>query len=195
MKNQDRLWEISKQQQGIFTAEQAKSAGYRDSNFAKYIQSGAWERIQRGIYCLTKFPTYNRPELVVWTLWSLNTREPGMGVWTHETALEIFDLSDVNPTQMHMTVPFGFRRTKKPDFIHLHFGTLSKLEIQKIDGYYVTTPIRTLVDIFREESFDPSLLHQCVNEAISKGLITKIELARAKQHYPEIEKILEMIDE
>lgn len=195
MKNQDRLWEIAKNQQGIFTAEQAKNAGYHDSNFAKYVQSGTWEKIQRGIYRLTKFPAYDRPELVVWSLWSLNSREPGMGVWSHETALEMFDLSDINPTKMHMTVPFGFRRTSKPDFIQLHFGTLSKLETQKMDGFYVTTPIRTLVDIFREKSLDLSLLHQSINEALSGGLITKIELRRAMQHYPEVEKILELVDE
>ncbi|NGX38771.1 MAG: hypothetical protein KR126chlam1_00082 [Chlamydiae bacterium] len=194
VEKKDKLWRVAEKQHGYFTAKQAKEAGYRDSNFARYIQSGIWKKIQRGIYCFTHFPAYERPELIIWFLWSQTRKDPGCGVWSHETALEIHDLSDVNPLKMHMTVPERFRKRGKPGFISLHCGTFSKMEIQEKDGYLITTPLRTLVDVFREESLEPSLLRQSVREALSKGMVTKIELAKMKKFYPEVEKILEVVD-
>ncbi len=195
MSNKERLWKIAKKQHGFFTAKQAKDAGYKDSNFASHLQSGVWRKVGRRIYRLSHFPDYERPELIIWSLWSHNPHAPYEGAWSHETALEIYDLSDVNPTQMHMTVPVGFKNSGKPNFITLHFETLSRVEIQKIDGFFITTPIRTLVDIFRVGVLEPYLLHQSIKEALSKGLITKLELARSKQFYPEVGKIMEIINE
>jgi predicted transcriptional regulator of viral defense system len=42
-------------------------------------------------------------------------------VYSHQTALSLFDLSDLMPSRLHMTVPPGFRRSAPiPGAIILH---------------------------------------------------------------------------
>jgi hypothetical protein len=41
----------------------------------------------------------------------LNRNEEVEGVYSRHTALSLCDLSDLNPSKLHMTVPMDFRRT------------------------------------------------------------------------------------
>src|SRR5882757_3661596 len=70
-----RLFEIAEQQQGFFTTKQAKAAGFAQNTHPYHVQVGNWIREHRGIYRLTLFPTTDRPELVLWALWSRNRNE------------------------------------------------------------------------------------------------------------------------
>jgi hypothetical protein len=76
-------------------------------------RSGNWIREHRGIYRLALFPTTDRPELVLWALWSRNRNEEVEGVYSHHTALSLYDLSDLNPSKLHMTVPTDCRNATK----------------------------------------------------------------------------------
>lgn len=69
-KASEKLFEIAESQQGYFTYKQALAAGYyrKVANF--YAKTGEWLRVMRGIYRLVKFPTADRPDLVMWSLWS-----------------------------------------------------------------------------------------------------------------------------
>jgi len=109
--NQDtKLFNMTDRQQGFFTAKQAEKCGYARSNFHLKLSSGEWTKELRGIYRLGRYPVTDRPELVLWSLWSRNNQDIPQGTWSHETALDIHELSDVMPTKMHMTVPVHFRR-------------------------------------------------------------------------------------
>ena len=52
-----------------------------------------------------------RPDLMLWYLWSRGGDDIPQGVYRHETSLSLHELSDANPSQLHMTVPISFRRT------------------------------------------------------------------------------------
>jgi hypothetical protein len=69
------------------------------------VQVGNWIREHRGIYRLALFPMADRPDLVLWALWSRNRAEETEGVYSHQTALSLYELSDLNPSKVHMTVP------------------------------------------------------------------------------------------
>jgi predicted transcriptional regulator of viral defense system len=44
-------------------------------------------------------------------------------VYSHHTALSLYDLSDLNPSKLHMTVPMDFRRNSEiPGILVLHFA-------------------------------------------------------------------------
>ena len=56
--------------------------------------------VRRGIYRLVHFPASDHEDLVVLWLWSEQA-----GVFSHETALALHDLSDALPGKVHMTLP------------------------------------------------------------------------------------------
>src|ERR1700690_2988515 len=106
-----RLSEFAEQQQGFFTTKQAKAAGFSENTHAYHVQVGNWIREHRGIYRLALFPAADRPDLVLWALWSRNRNEEVEGVYSHQTALNLYALSDLSPAKLHMTVPADFRRS------------------------------------------------------------------------------------
>jgi predicted transcriptional regulator of viral defense system len=48
---------------------------------------------------------------MLWWLWSKNREGVSQGVYRHETALSLHDLTDLMPSKLHMTVPKSFRRS------------------------------------------------------------------------------------
>ena len=109
----DILFEIAEGQQGYFTAKQAAAAGYQLGSQAHHAKSGNWVRAERGIYRLARFPRSSQEQLVIYALWSRNRAGNPEGVYSHQTALSIHELSDANPAKLHVTVPTTFRRNAK----------------------------------------------------------------------------------
>lgn len=190
------LFEIAESQQGYFTFQQALTAGFNDKNHAYHVKSGDWVKVFRGIYRLAKYPVGEREELVLWFLWSRNRSNVPQGVYSHYTALDLYELSDNMPSKLHMTVPMGFRRMAKiPEILVLHRVKLQADEIVVKQGYKVTTPLRTLIDVIEEGLLAEDLLVQAVQEAKKKGLITKHSI-ETNQRYPAkvVAKLLKMME-
>lgn len=171
-----KLYEIAEAQQGYFTAGQARSAGIRDSAHPYHVEAGNWLREWRGIYRLSRFPVSEDSYRVPWALWSRNREGTVLGVYSHETALAIHDLSDVNPVKLHMTVPPHFRRTARiPPVLILHKATLQPDECIDRWGYRVTRPLRTLVDILNEGTTSPEHVRAAITQSLERGLLTREE--------------------
>lgn len=174
-----RLYEIVESQQGYFTAKQAKKAGYLEEAHVYHVKAGNWIRERRGIYRLAQFPPSDRPDLVLWYLWSRNREDVPQGVFSHQTALGIYELSDVNPSTLHMTVPKGFRRSVPiPKTLVLHFDDLPDTEVESMRGFRVTKPLRTIMDCLKDGSLSIDLVSQAFHEAMTRGLITKRDVER-----------------
>jgi predicted transcriptional regulator of viral defense system len=107
----DRLFEIAEAQHGLFTTKQAKEAGYSEKAQHYHASAGNWIRDYRGIYRLARYPRSEWADLMLWQLWSRNREDVPQGVYSHETALSLYELSDVMPARLHMTVPHGFDRS------------------------------------------------------------------------------------
>jgi predicted transcriptional regulator of viral defense system len=105
------LFAIAEAQSGFFTTKQAKAAGFAEKTHPYHVEAGNWIREYRGIYRLADFPTVERPDLMLWYLWSRGRDDIPQGVYNHETSLSLHELSDANPSRLHMTVPISFRRT------------------------------------------------------------------------------------
>ena len=126
-----RLFELAQQNQGFFTTKQAKAAGFAENTHPYHVQAGNWIREHRGIYRLAQFPPSDRPDLALWSLWSRNRKEEIEGVYSHQTALSLHELSDLNPAKLHMTVPTHFRRNSRvPGIVVLHFADLPATDVQ-----------------------------------------------------------------
>src|SRR5260370_41181035 len=105
-----RLFDIAEHQQGFFTTKQAKAAGFAENTHPYHVQGGNWIREHRGIYRLALFPTADRPDLVLSALWSRNPNEEVEGVYSHDTAHTLYDLSDLNQAKLKRTVLTDFLR-------------------------------------------------------------------------------------
>jgi len=129
------LFEVAEQQQGFFTTKQAKAAGFAENTHPYHVRAGNWIREHRGISRLALFPATERPDLALWSLWSMNRNQVVEGVYSHQTAIRLYELSDLNPAKLHMTVPKHFRRNSEiPGILTLHYSDIPESEIQSGPG-------------------------------------------------------------
>jgi len=172
-----RLSAVAQAQQGFFTTKQAIHAGFAEKTHAYHVRAGNWIREYRGIYRLADSPTGDRPDLMLWYLWSQNRKEVPEGTYSHETALSLHELSDVMPSKLQMTVPKRFRRNSRiPEILELHRADLGGENIQEIHGVRATRPLRTIADIARSGRVDRSQLRKAVEEALRLGLLTRKQI-------------------
>lgn len=186
-----RLFEFAEQQQGFFTTKQAKAAGFAENTHPYHVQAGNWIREHRGIYRLALFPAADRPDLVLWALWSRNRDEEVEGVYSHHTALSLYDLSDLNPAKLHMTVPTDFRRNSEiPGILVLHYGDLPESDVQTGQGFKFTRPLRTILDLIEAGRVERNFIRQAVRQAADRGLITRQQIRNTPMNVP-ARKIIE----
>jgi len=149
------------------------------------VQAGNWVRERRGIYRLALYPAADRPDLVLWALWSRNRDEEVEGVYSHQTALSMYDLSDLNPAKLHMTVPADFRRNSElPGILVLHYADLPESDVQTGSGFKFTRPLRTILDLIETGTVERNFIRQALRQAVDRGLITRQQIRSAHMSGP-----------
>jgi predicted transcriptional regulator of viral defense system len=109
------------------------------------------------------------------------------GVLSHETALDLHELCDVNPSAIHLTVPNGFRTRKEvPKIYRLHRFDLNPVEIGWHEGIPIVIPERAILDGIAQ-GLGWQLIDQSIKTARARGLITKPAADRleALRHLPQ----------
>lgn len=162
------LHSIASEQSGYFTAAQALDAGYSYQAQRHNVLAGNWIRVDRGIFRLAEWPVGRHEDLVRWALWSR-----GNGVISHVSALSVYDLGDVNPARIHLTVPHSFR--KKAKGLVLHKNDLPQDDVRGHEGFAVTTPMRSILDS-AADGIEIDQLARVIEDALEQGLVTKKSL-------------------
>ena len=165
------LYEVAAMQAGYFTAAQALDIGYAYSQQHFHVARGNWLRVDRGLFRLRDFPAGEREDLVRWSLWSRNREGIVQAVVSHETALVVHELGDVMPARIHLTVPPSFQRGIPPGCV-IHRDELASGDTEVHDGYQVTTPLRTLLDV-AESPLSQEHLNDAVRDALTRGLVPR----------------------
>ncbi len=176
----DRLYQTAEAQEGYVTTAQAHEAGYSNPLISHHVRHGRLERVLRGVYRLHHFPPGEHEDLVVAWLWSGKE-----GVFSHETALAIRELSDALPATKHMIVPASWsaRRLRIPEGIQLHYADLPHRDTCWVGAVRVTNPVRTIRDCI-EDDVGTGLVRQAIEESEHRGLLSPREatkLRRAKK--------------
>ncbi len=139
-------------------------------------------RVERGIYRLARFPQSAEEQLVIYFLWSRNRAGDPEGVYSHQTALSIHELSDVNPARLHMIVPTTFRRNAQtPKILILHRANLDGKDVEHRQGFAVTRPLRSIADVAVAESVSREIVEQALAEARRRGLVSDREMAELRR--------------
>lgn len=174
----DALYELASSQAGYLTTKQAVTAGYSRPLLYFNVRQGRLEHIGRGIYRLTHFPPSDHEDLVPIWLWS-----ESKGIFSHETALAMHDLSDLLPSKRHITLPNAWsrRRLRAPKGVVLHFGDFKASEWSWIGPVPVATAGRSVIDCVRAHVSN-EFLDQAIAQGVRRRLFTrqdlKVELKR-----------------
>ncbi len=173
----DALFEVASGQEGLFTTVQAADAGYSPQLLQKHLYAGRVQRVRRGVYRLVHFPPSDHEDLAAIWLWSNRT-----GVFSHETALFLHELSDVLPSRVHLTVPASWRarRLRVPRGVVLHHGDVTKDERAWVGPVPVTAPRRTLSDCIAA-GVSPDLVQQAIQQAATRGLVPRADVTELKR--------------
>lgn len=164
----DQLYEIAEDQAGYFTAKQARKVGFSYERLSTNAKKGRFSRVAHGIYRLDHFPASPFEDLFVAWL-----RTGPDSVISHQSALGVYDLSDVLPHEIHVIVPRTASRRR--DDLRLHTHQIRKDEITKREGLPVTTVARTIADVAKG-NLSRELVFQAIEEALEKGMTTKNDL-------------------
>jgi predicted transcriptional regulator of viral defense system len=167
-----RLVDLAGAQSGYFSAAQALAVGYSYQAQKQNADRGSWRKVARGIFRLPEWPPGGREDLVRLALWS-----HGRAVVSHESALSVHELGDVNPAAVQLTVPPGFRQ-RAPAGVVLHRAELPAADVRQQEGFLVTTPLRSLLDV-ADGDLDLDLLAGAIEDALEQGLLTRTSLLAA----------------
>lgn len=164
----ERLTEVAGYQEGFFSAAQASAAGVDRYRLRRLADAGLVERDEKGIYRFTTHVPTDRAELWRAVIWPTVGRNPKdgplpIGVLSHGSALEIYNVSTINPSKIDITVPKSFRvRRDVPSIYRLHYADFERSDLDQRDGLPVTSFYRTLIDLIVD-----GLDTQFVDEALA----------------------------
>ncbi len=94
---------IAKENNGIVTTAMVVAAGFSRGNIKYLVDKGMIEKSVRGVYIL--------PEVWEDEIFNLQNRFK-RGIFSHETALFLWDLTDRTPNRYHMTFPANYNLSK-----------------------------------------------------------------------------------
>lgn len=141
------LYDLAEGQDGYFSTAQAEVEGVSRHTLAKAAARGILVRVSRGVYRLRRFPEISlHTHLWQAVLWP-QVRTHVMATLSHYTALQLHELSDVNPEEAHITVPRVLRIKRPHNSLIIHRADLAQHEVQYVDGLPTTTIERTLRDV------------------------------------------------
>ena len=94
---------MAKENNGTVTTAMVVAAGYSRGNIKYLADKGMIEKTTRGVYIL--------PEVWDDEIFNMQSRFK-RGIYSHETALFLWDLTDRTPNKYHMTFPVNYNLTK-----------------------------------------------------------------------------------
>jgi predicted transcriptional regulator of viral defense system len=173
--DRSRLFDIAATQGGYFTSEQAKECGFSRALLSHHAKSGGFIRARRGLYRFREYPQSSREHvLAAWLSLGKDT-----AVVSHDSALDILDLSDVVPDSVHLTVPRSKRNLPSIPGAKIHTSSrpIGREDKTVRDGIVVTSPTRSILDA-AESGTSPEQIEMAVVEAVNRGLTTRKRLRR-----------------
>ena len=161
---------IASRQYGLLTHEQAASVGMTNDMIRSRVDSGLWQRVERGIYLVVGTPPGWRREVLAAVL-----AAGDKAVVSHAAAAALWRLPGFGQGPIHVSTPYGCDH--KFMFGRLHQSCfLPPAHVTTVDGIPVTIPPRTLFDLASTAS--AKKLERAANNALAMHLVTVPTLRR-----------------
>lgn len=169
-----RIAELAAENYGYLTTDEAAAAGINPHRLLEMARRGQIERRGTALYRVPLIPPTPLDSYREATLWPRGSE----AVISHETALDLYGLGDVNPAKIHITVPRTHRpRREVPAQYRLHREDLHDHEVTAYEGI----PIVTAATAIRQaRKLGPAPLRQATEEGMRRGLISSAEAAQLR---------------
>jgi len=161
----DALYAVAEAQAGYFTTAQAGSSGYSRSLVTHHADAGAFMRARTGVYRLSRFPSSPWEDLFIAWL-----QAGPRAVVSHDSAMALYELSDLLPSEAHFTLPRNSSR-RRPQ-IRMHTSALPPEDVVTREGLPVTSVPRTIADVARA-GLSENLVRQAIRQSLDRGLTTE----------------------
>jgi prepilin-type N-terminal cleavage/methylation domain-containing protein len=170
------LEKFAEKQCGFFTYKQAISLGVQNQNHKFYINSGKWEKVDRGLFRVKNVAETEYDKFVMWSLWSRNKDDQPQGVISHQSALYYYGFAKEKESSVHLTVPKSFRKNyKDKKGIIIHKENLQISELDSHNGFMTTNLFRTLKDT-KDKLEQDNKWGEIAEEVAMSGRLTQTEL-------------------
>jgi predicted transcriptional regulator of viral defense system len=164
------LWNVAVDQYGYVTAYDAHDLDIPVVELGKLAARGKLKRISYGVYRFPEWPVSANDTLMEAVLWTRDRR----AALSHDTALSVYELSNINPDKTHVTVTpksRALQRKRIPDAYVVHYQQLTDDQI----GWWEQIPtvkIATAIDQCIDAHVRPDLVLQAISNARRLGRIT-----------------------
>jgi predicted transcriptional regulator of viral defense system len=170
------LFHVVSGQAGYFTAAQARGCGFSRALLSYHARSGRFIRVGHGLYRLREYPSSPREHVLA--AWLAVGKDAA--IVSHESALDLLDLSDIIPDAVHLTVPRSRRSLPSSWGVRIHTTErpIPPGERWEREGVAITSPTRSILDA-AERGAGPEQIELAVVQAVERGLASAEELRRA----------------
>jgi predicted transcriptional regulator of viral defense system len=163
------LTEMAADRQGLVRTEDAAEIGYAAGALDTMARRGQLERVGHGVYRVPFVGVGALSAYMAAALWPRGVQ----GVLTHDTALDLWDVCDINPSKIHITVPRRHRPQRAiPDGYVIHREDLDPTDITAIEGVPVVI-LEAAIRQCAESHVGPDLLEQAVRHGRERGLLRR----------------------
>ena len=159
---------LLREKEGMLLTKDIIEAGISKQLLSKYVKKGYIERVAQGVY-LSKDAFEDE-------MYVLQARSK-KAIFSHETALYLYDLTDRDPLQYTVTLPSGYNASNfKNDGIYVYF---IKNDLLNLGVEYGKTPFgrnirvynkeRTICDIVRNRNgIDSAIFNEGIRRYLSE---------------------------
>jgi predicted transcriptional regulator of viral defense system len=170
------LFRAASQQGGYFTARDARACGFSRASLSYHAGRGRFIRVRQGLYRLKEYPESTREDVIA--AWLAAGRDDA--VVSHESALDLLDLSDVVPESVHLTLPRTMRYRPAMPGVTVHTTTkpVGAGDVVHRDGIRVTSAVRSILDS-AETGTAPEQIVAALREALDRGMATRAQVSDA----------------
>lgn len=180
------LYQIAEDQAGYFSLAQAREIGLRRNQIYRGLQRGKFKKAGWGVYRFVQFPASRFEEIHMAVLSAGQHAVVGF-----QTALYVYDLSDIIPDEIHLTLPPTSSR-RRPG-IRVHTNQLNPKDVTYFEGLPITTVDKTIVDCAFAH-VDDEQIRIAVFQSLRRGMTTKRKLVdQAKNRPARVQQLISRI--
>lgn len=172
----DRLRDRALDQYGYVTTAQATDAGVSGPSLSMLVKRNRLERVAHGVYRVPQVAPTSYDRFMLALLWT-GCEEAAL---SHETAFDAFEVCDVNPTAIHVTVGASRRiRRSGGEGYEVHYQDLERNQIGWWEGMRCVK-LATAIEQCFASGTPRYLLAQAIENGRKRGLVSQAEARRLK---------------
>ena len=172
----ERLREAALDQHGFVTTAQAAGLGVSKATLSKLASRGRIERVAHGVYRVPQVPAGHFDRFMLAVLW---TGAPEALV-SHESALDLYGVCDVNPRDVDVTVARGRRISRRGgEGYHVHRADVEEADRAWREEVPVVA-LRLAIEQCLDAGTPTYLLEQAIENGLAEGFVTGAEAGKLR---------------